>query len=169
MRGASPKLIKPQRPPFANSTVDAYKTQGQITRLLKDYGVEKIQWTDIDQNLSLSFIADVEIDGKPRAVGIKLNPPLFIAKRRTWDPATGSKLTEAPNLSQSMRLLYHYLKSKLAAVAYGFKPFEEEFLADVAVKGPHGEQRLIEVVKQQAPRLLGLPDKSDESIISEQE
>ena len=154
-------MIKPQRPPFANSTVDAYKTQGQITRLLKDYGIDRIQWTDIDQNLSLQFIAEVEIDGVKRNVGIKLNPPLFIAKRRTWDPAKGSQLVQSPNLSQSMRLLYHYLKAKMAAVAYGFKPFEEEFLADVAVKGPHGEQRLIEVVKQQAPRLLGLPDKSE--------
>jgi hypothetical protein len=155
-------VIRPKKPPFAGSTVDANKTQGQIDKMLQDYGCDAMQWTkEFDKNLiELRFIAEAEIGGVKRKIGVKLTPPLFMEKRRSWDSVKGKHvITEAPNFSQSMRVLYWYLKAKLAAVAYGVKPFEEEFLAEIVVPTERGERRLVDVLKERSPSMLGLEEK----------
>lgn len=162
-------MIKPKKPPFAGSKVDADKTAAQIDKMLRDYGIEKVQWTkEFDQNLiELRFLVDVEMEGRVRKLGIKLSPPLFMEKRRTWDAAKGRHIiTEAPNFSQSMRVMYWYLKAKLAAVAYGVKPFEEEFLAEIIVNTDHGERRLVDYLREKGgAQLLGLEVKENVTII----
>lgn len=159
-------MIRPKTAPFAGSKVDAYKTKGQIDKMLRDFGCEAVQWNEhFERNiLELRFIAETEINGKTQNIGIKLNPPLFLEKRRTWDSVKGKHIvTEAPNMSQSMRVLYWYLKAKLTAVAYGVRPFEEEFLAEIVVNDQQrGERRLVDVIKDNMPKMLGLEDKSEE-------
>jgi hypothetical protein len=155
-------MIKPQRPPYAGSKVDAYKTKAQIDKLLKDYGCEGAQWTEnfAENIMELRFLVEIEFNGRKQKLGIKLTPPLFKEKRRTWDVAKGRHVTEElPNLSQSMRVMYHYLKAKLAAVAWGVRPFEEEFLSDVIVNTEYGERRLVDVLKDKSPSMLGLEEK----------
>jgi hypothetical protein len=155
-------LIRPKKPPFAGSKVDAHKTKGQIDKMLREYGCDALQWTEeFDRNLiELRFLVEVEMQGQRRKLGVKLTPPLFLEKRRTWDAIKGKHVVEeAPNFSQSMRVLYWYLKSKLAAVAYGVKPFEEEFLAEIVVPTEQGERRLVDILKDKSPQMLGLPEK----------
>lgn len=156
-------MIRPKKPPFSGSTVDAYKTKGQIDRLLREYGCEAAQWTEDFENnvLELRFIAEVEYQGQKRKLGVKLVPPLFMQTRSTWNATKGRhEKKEAPNFSQSMRVLFWYVKAKLAAVAYGVRPFEEEFLSDIIIHDEQGEKRLIDVLKERAPDMLGLPDMS---------
>ena len=42
-----------------------------------------------------------------------------------------------------MRLMYHYLKGKLEAVAWGLKDVEEEFLNDVLVHDQQGREATV--------------------------
>lgn len=158
-------MIRPKKAPFAGSTVDADKTAAQIDKMLREYGCDALQWTkEFDKNLiELRFIVEVEMQGQRRKIGVKLSPPLFMEKRRTWDSVKGRHVIhEAPNFSQSMRVLYWYLKAKLAAVAYGVRPFEEEFLAEIIVPTEEGERRLVDIIKDRSPQMLGLPNKAQD-------
>ena len=137
-----------------------YKSRAQIDKLLRDYGCEAAQWTeDYNRNfVELRFVVEVDMGGDKRKLGVKLSPPLFMEKRKTWNSRTGKHDTvQAPNFSQAYRLMYWYLKAKLAAVAYGIRPFEEEFLSEIVVHTERGEERLVDVLKNKSPTLLGLP------------
>src|SRR5689334_21822422 len=99
--------------------------------MLKDFGAIDVAWADKNQQVILAFTMEAEIKSQKAILTVQIMPPLFAKERRSWNKITGryEKSYEA-NLSQSMRLLYHYLKAKLNAVAYGIRPFEEEFLAE---------------------------------------
>jgi hypothetical protein len=135
-------MIKPQAPPYKD-TKSVEETQMDITRLLKKFGIEDCQWTTLwSQNaVELKFVVETE-PGKH--IIIKVKPPFFMAKRKTWDPKQGKHvITEAPNWAQSFRCLFYWLKAKLEAVAYGLREIEEEFLSDMVVKTPDGEERTV--------------------------
>lgn len=134
-------MIISRRPPYSSTTIDPDKTQMDIDKLLKSYGVQGTQWTkryDLNQ-IELSFIIETEIKGVRKNIGIKVSPPLFLAKRKTWDSKSGRHIVvEAPNYAQSFRLLYFWLKVKLESVAYGMFAVEEEFLSQVMINLPNG-------------------------------
>lgn len=136
-------MIISKKPPYANTDVDPDKTQMEIDKLLQSYGVQGIQWTkryDLNQ-VELSFIIETEIEGVKKQIGIKVTPPLFLAKRKTYDKKFGKYvIIEAPNFAQSFRLLYYWLKTKLESVAYGMFPIEQEFLSQVMVMLPNGQR-----------------------------
>ena len=51
-------MLKLTKPPYATTTVDAEKTQQQITSLLRKYGVSQINWQvnyDLEQ-VQLDFV-----------------------------------------------------------------------------------------------------------------
>jgi hypothetical protein len=55
-------------------------------------------------------------------------------------------------------------------VAWGVRPFEEEFLSEILVSLPGQEPiRMIEMLKQKSPVLLGLPEQIVDSPHSEVE
>jgi viroplasmin and RNaseH domain-containing protein len=157
-------MIKPAKAPFADTTVPADKSRAKIDSLLQEYGVEAVRWERMGDSMTLSIGVETEIDGNPRKLVLKFTPPPCYTERKLWDENTGKAVKQkAVNMAQSMRVLYHYLKIKLAIVAWGVKKFEEEFLAEIIVETPQGPARLIDALKARAPELLGLPDRSQDS------
>jgi hypothetical protein len=135
-------MILSKKPPYAATEADPDKSRMQIDKLLREYGVSGVQWTtDYDHNrVGLAFMVEAEVKGVKKQIGIKIEPPIFVAQRRTWNPRLGRyERVYAPNWAQSFRLLYWWLKAKLEAVAYGLASVEQEFLSQVMVKLPSGE------------------------------
>jgi hypothetical protein len=158
-------MIKPAKPPFAATKISAGNSQAEIHGILKKYGADGIRWTDEHGKTTLEFYVDTVIEGIPRQLMVRLNPPPFKELRRTWDNKVNHYVRkEFPNDAVSMRLLKHYLEIKLALVAWGVRPFEEEFLSEILVSLPGQEPvRMIEVLKQKSPMLLGLPETINDS------
>ena len=150
-------MIVKRKPPYSDTKIDAFDTQAEISKLLKAYGAEAIQWTSefTNNNVSLRFGIEVEIRGVKRKLGIEVRPPPMIAKRRTYNQLTGHYETIlAPNWAQSMRLLYYYMKSKLEAISYGLIEAEREFFAQVITTLPGGSQvTIFDALKDQALEL----------------
>lgn len=161
-------MIKPAKPPFANTKIAASSSQAEIHGLLKKYGADGIRWTDEQGKVTLEFYVDTVIESVPRQLMVKLNPPPFKELRRTWDNKLNKYVKkEFPNDAVSMRLLKHYLEIKLALVAWGVRPFEEEFLSEILVLLPGSVEpvRMIEAIKGKTPTLLGLPEVVKEAEI----
>lgn len=150
-------MIRPAKAPYATTKIDARRSQADIDGLLDKYGITDVRWTREGEQSTLEFIVEIELAGIPRKIGFRFNPPLFYSLRKTWSKEKGRYDTlKLPNHAQSMRLLHDYLKLKLSAVAWGIRPFEEEFLAEVIVQTPEGPKRFAEMVKQQ--NLIALPE-----------
>ena len=140
-------MIPKLKPPYQGTKADAVKTEMQIMALLRKFGASGIQWTEYQGNRDLKFIIEVELKGVRKEIMVKVEPPLFLENRRTWNQKTGRHdIVKAPNYAQSMRLLYWYLKSKLEAVAYGLVSAEQEFLSQVLIKLPRGETTVGEMI-----------------------
>lgn len=135
------------KPPYRDTNLDPEKTIADINKLLRKYGINDYQWTTLwDQGIiELKVMIETAAPGgKLRKIGIKVNPPIFKAKRRTWDAKRGHYVAqELPNYSQAMRLLYHWLKIKIEAVAFGLKEVEEEFMSDLIVRMPDGRESTV--------------------------
>jgi len=142
--------LKRRNPPYAGTEVDPHKSKVQIENLLRKYGVEGVQWSEIWSQNVVEMKFPLE-DEKHRPVLVRLRPPPFSVKRKTWNAEKGHyEMVDAPNWAQSYRLLYNYLKTKLEAVAFGLRDVEEEFLADILVRGPDGREATVkELVDQQ--------------------
>jgi hypothetical protein len=138
-------MIEPKKPPYGSTKVDPDKTKGQITKLLRDYGCEAIQWTEDFRinSIELKFIVETEIQGVKKQIAIHVIPPIIYQSRRRWNPKGFYEKVNAPNFAQSMRLLYWWLKSKLEAVAYGLSSVEKEFLSQVMVSLPDGSSTTV--------------------------
>jgi hypothetical protein len=133
-------MITPKKAPYSTTVVEPEKTIGDINRLFKGYGITQYQWTTLwDSNIvTVKFAIEVE-PGK--FIPIRITPPAFLQKRRTWNAKLGRYETvEAPNWAQSLRLLYYVLKAKIEAIAYGLRDAQEEFMGDILVKLPNGQE-----------------------------
>jgi hypothetical protein len=157
-------MITKRKAPYAGTKVPAEQSRAEIDRLLHSYGVQDFQWTELWSRgvVRLQFAIQVEParEGRPaRFISVRVTPPAFTAKRRTWDEKKGYVLVDAPNWAQSMRCLLHWLKAKLEAVAYGLKSVEDEFLSDLVVRTPDGrESTVAELVRPAiASGVLNLP------------
>lgn len=135
-------MITKRKPPYQSTDVDPFKTQGQIQKMLQDYGAEAVSWvSDFTNNqVQLSFLIEIELHGVKRKIGVQIKPPTFLGTHKTWSSTKGYQKVHAPNWQQSMRLLYYYLKAKLEAISYGLVDAEKEFFAQVITKLPSGEQ-----------------------------
>lgn len=158
--------ITKMKAPYTTTTKDPDATMSDINRLLKKYGISEIQWTTFwESNIVELRFALTQPDGK--RVGVKLAPPSFKAKRRTWNDKKGHYETIlAPNWSQSLRLLYWFLKSKLEAVSYGLVDFDEEFLGNLIVRLPSGkESTMIESIRAR----LDIPELDGEVVVEDKQ
>lgn len=153
--------MKRRIPPFHSTTIDPYKTQGQINSLLSQYGVPKFQWTlDLEQNIiQLVFEIQYEQDGQTVKRLVKVSPSLFLEKRRTYNKITGKHEVQlAPNLAASMRMLRSWIKSRLEAIAYGLFSVEDELLSQIVIN--RSGQTIGEKVKLELPQSPALEDKT---------
>ena len=138
-------MIIKKQPPYSSSEKDPDRTRAEIEKLLRDYGVSGTQWTTLydKQQVKLSFIVEAELKGQKKQIAIEVNPPLFLASRRTWNPKGYYEKVYAPNWAQSFRMLFWWLKAKLEAVAYGLSTVEKEFLSQVVLSLADGSQRTV--------------------------
>ena len=159
-------MIISKRPPYSSTIADPDRTKAQIDKLLRQYGINEFQWTNTQLQTVLAFKAETEINGQRRTLLIKVEPPLFVSARRTWDETRGRyEKKDLPNYAQSYRLLYHWLKAKIEAIAYGLTSVEQEFLSQVVVSLPGGESRTIGEILTDPQRLarFALEDKEPQS------
>jgi hypothetical protein len=143
-------VIRRKTPPYSGTTVDPATSKAQIEKLLRSYGVDGVQWSEMwtANKAQLQFVLS---DDKGRRILIRLEPPPFSTRRRTWVPEKGRyEQVDSPNWAQSYRLLYSYLKAKLESIAYGLRDVEEEFLSDMILRDRDGhEVRVGEIVARQ--------------------
>ncbi len=138
-------MIRRKRAPYSDTEVPPERTKSEIERLLRDYGAEAVQWTEHYEHMRLEmrFVIRSDAEGA-RPVMVKLVPPAFLAKRKTWNAMKGYYETvDSPNWAQSLRLLKSYLKAKLESIAYGLRDVEEEFLSDVVVRDRAGNETTV--------------------------
>ena len=141
-------MLKLTKPPYADTEVDAEKTQQDITQLLRKYGVSQINWQiDYDmEQVQLDFVIEYmkQEDQTTHRIAVRVKPPMFAAKRRIWDPKLGRyKKEEMANWAQSMRLLFYWIKAKLEAVSFGLNSVEKEFLSDIITTLPDGSKMTV--------------------------
>ena len=141
-------MLKLTKPPYADTRVDAEKTQQEITQLLRKYGVSQINWQiDYDmEQVQLDFVIEYmkQEDQTIHRIAVRVKPPMFAAVRRTWDPKLGKyRKQELANWAQSMRLLFHWIKTKLEAVSFGLNSVEKEFLSDIITTMPDGSKMTV--------------------------
>ena len=135
-------MLKLTKPPYGDTSVNADKTQQDITQLLRKYGVSQINWQiDYDmEQVQLDFIIEyTKPDQSVHRIAVRVRPPMFAATRREWDAKDGKyKKVDKANWAQSMRLLYYWIKAKLEAVSFGLNSVEKEFLSDIITTAPDG-------------------------------
>ena len=141
-------MLKLTKPPYADTEVDAEKTQQDITQLLRKYGVSQINWQiDYDmEQVQLDFVIEYmkQEDQATHRIAVRVKPPMFAAVRRTWDPKLGKyRKQELANWAQSMRLLLYWIKAKLEAVSFGLNSVEKEFLSDIITTLPDGSKMTV--------------------------
>jgi len=77
-------MLKPiKKPPFYTTTIDPVRTKYEIEAMLKTFGAEAVQWTEIyeKQYVEVKFIMEIEVDGKPFKGVFSFKPrPLYMVK-----------------------------------------------------------------------------------------
>jgi len=149
-------MLTPKKAPYADTEVGIEQSMMEINKLLKAYGINNYVWTTLwgENIVSLKFALEV----KPgKYVPIRMTPPMFLAKRKNWNAKHNKyDIVDLPNWAQSLRLLFWLLKTKLEAIAYGFREVQEEFMGDILVRLPDGrEGTMSEAMKQQLPYSKG--------------
>lgn len=136
-------MIKPKKAPYSGTQKDPDTTIADINRMFRSYGIDNFQWTTLwDKNIvELRF--GVQVDTKKNLM-IKVTPPVLLVKRRIFDEkAHRSSMKEIPDWPRSLRLMFWWLKAKVEAIAYGLREVEEEFLSDIVVRLPTGEETTV--------------------------
>jgi hypothetical protein len=119
-------MIKPTYRNYSGTTVFAEKTQADISKELRKYGIERIQHTYTENGFSVSFQADIEEMGKP--VTIRIDIPHDSEK----DTADKYGLKDQ---RIKYRVLYYYIKALLTAWDCGLKSFIDIFMPYIVLPG----------------------------------
>jgi hypothetical protein len=128
-----------RNPPYLDTTVPYERTKAEIEILLKSYGIKNIRWTTLeDQDDTLEFIIEAEVQGVKKQLGVAVKPPHIVIKKKLH-----GKLVDTENINQEYRLLFHWIKSKIEAVVWGLSTIEKEFLSEVLMKLPNGQQSTV--------------------------
>lgn len=162
--------------PYEASKIAPEMTKAEIDGMLHEFvildehgkrvcEVTGIRWTELPPELPmLEFQVSYIDSGVKKLVAIRIRPPMIMTRKRK----TGYGMVNTPAPSQSMRLLYWYLKSKLEAILFGLKDVTDEFLDSVLVSLPSGKTEtvgdlIIEQIKESRIPMLG--QKSEGKII----
>ncbi len=128
-----------RNPPYMDTTVPYERTKAEIEILLKSYGIKNIRWTTLEgQDDTLEFIIEAEVQGVKKQLGVAVKPPHIVIKKKLH-----GKLVDTENINQEYRLLFHWIKSKIEAVVWGLSTIEKEFLSEVLMKLPNGQQSTV--------------------------
>ncbi len=128
-----------RNPPYMDTTVPYERTKAEIEILLKSYGIKNIRWTTLEgQDDTLEFIIEAEVQGIKKQLGVAVKPPHIVIKKKLH-----GKLVDTENINQEYRLLFHWIKSKIEAVVWGLSTIEKEFLSEVLMKLPNGQQSTV--------------------------
>jgi hypothetical protein len=128
-----------RNPPYLDTTVPYERTKAEIEILLKSYGIKNIRWTTLEgQDDTLEFIIEAQVQGVKKQLGVAVKPPHIVVKKKLH-----GKLVDTENINQEYRLLFHWIKSKIEAVVWGLSTIEKEFLSEVLMKLPNGQQSTV--------------------------
>lgn len=153
-------MLTPKKAPYSGTKSDPEKTIGDTNRMLRKYGINEYQWTTLWEKGEVTLRFAIET-APGRKIGIKVMPPTFALKRKTWNAKLGrNDFITAPNWAQSLRCLHYWLKAKVEAVAYGLREVEEEFLSDIVVTLPSGEETTVGEMVRPAIGAGGVVDVS---------
>ncbi len=121
--------------PYYTTEVDPSKTHAEIQMMLYDNGAEAVRLTTSkDGQTELEFAYPILREGKRVYMAFRVRPPIMLKM-----VGRGNNRREVKNLPATARLLYHWLKAKLAAIKWGMRSVEEEFLAEIVARLPSGE------------------------------
>ena len=145
--------------PYANTSVDPEDTKANIKKLLKSYGITKIQETSVDGDDVIRFIGAVN----GRDLTFEIRPPPIYETKRTWNDVKGKyEKVSVFMVAQAWRLVYWYIDAKLKAVKWGLVSIEREFLNQLLV-GPKTMGDIISERIQSDRDLLKLVDQTQDS------
>ena len=102
---------------YRDTKVDSSKTESDIGKLLKKYGINERQFTDRGDKAEFTFLKDMKVETGIVKVGVKIVIPNITDKNR----------------NQLYRALFYYLKAKFESLDFGFveehqEAFVKEFL-----------------------------------------
>ena len=118
--------------PYRRTEVSASRSQVEIDRLLRNYGIEDTQVTKRGRSTTLRF-ASADDAGHMDAYEMRAEP--------LADDDQGER--------QSMRMLWHWLKTKLEIIEYGLADLATEFMPYRLVSTEHGPQTLARTILPQ--------------------
>jgi len=146
--------------PYKGTDVSIDASKIQISKLLRDYGVEGAQWLEVwsENKIELRFPITVDYQGVRKRILVGLKPPLFLGKHRTYDPQRGYLIVTAPDLKASMRALFTYVKGMLEAQAYGLAKIEDVFMSHILIsidgrEATLGDKMRLSILKGDIPAL----------------
>ena len=169
--------------PYETTTIAPEMTKAEIDAMLHEFvildnsgkrvcEVKAIRWTDLPPSLPmLEFMVQYIHEGVQRTTSVRIQPPLLMKRVRRQ----GYGMVNAPAPSQSMRMFYWYLKSKLEAILFGLNDVTKEFLDSVLVSLPGGRVEtvsdiIIEQIKRsEIPALLPPQEKKQSNVIEMRE
>ena len=128
-----------RNPPYMDTTVPYERTKAEIEILLKSYGIKNIRWTTLEgQDDTLEFIIEAQVQGVKKQLSVAVKPPHIVIKKKLH-----GRLVDSENINQEYRLLFHWIKSKIEAVVWGLSTIEKEFLSEILMKLPNGQQSTV--------------------------
>ena len=144
-------MARRRKSPYEKTPMSVDQSRAQIDHLLKDHGADAVSWSTLwsQDKVNLRFIMRSPSSGQ--LVAFDVTPPTFKTRRKSWDKMKGANVeVEEPNWPQSFRMLYYWLKAKLEAVTWGLREIEREFLNEMVVSGPDGQETTVgEIARQQ--------------------
>lgn len=158
------------RIPYSRTTIPPERTKADIEKLLREHGIEDIQWTTYQGDTTLRFLWKLEVKGVYKEIMFQFTPPIIPATKRVWTGVKTEKV-QVQLVATAYRLLWHYLKNKLEAVRWGLESMEKEFLSHAIVALPNGKQvtvgeRIQEVYEAvRSPALTYQPQRDTEKIV----
>jgi hypothetical protein len=131
---------------YYRTSVSIYKTQDKIRQVLERFGLKGIRFAEYDNNVAIEFILEKNDQELAFRFAFPM-PEKDMYRRQVW------------------RGFYHYIKNRFMAIEFGISTIEEEFLQEMVLKLPNGQERTVkDIVKDQLGTLqyeskLNLPFK----------
>lgn len=130
---------------YKTTRLDHSYTQGRITDMLNELGIERVQITQDGTDYKVGFMVALRPNEAPRK--IMINVPVLTEVGETAKQRQRNK-------NAIFRVLYYHLKNRFVAVSNGLREFDEEFMTDIVVVVNGKEQRLGDIVVPEIKRQL---------------
>lgn len=126
---------------FEGTTIHWTKTQTQLMEFLNKEGIKNTRFTNMDEGVTLEFIAYEKASKRPIPIRMKLPLPK----------------NDEREINRIYRVFYWYLTNKFEAVRSGIvEEITREFLPFIAYKTKNGfDTTLYEALKEEGNAILG--------------